>query len=197
MAGVAAGGFDEIIEFVGGGLENEVVSVEVFEFGDAETAFELADAVEAVGSVVFGGDTPEVVSSNSLLSGVAHGLDVEERGAGKLGAELGGNTVMIRGFGAVEDDEVLGEDLVLVLCGVEFDLVLGGEGGELFGEEIFGERDKVVAGGGFELDLVELVYICGIGAGGDFDMVLLGFAEGAAEALGGISEYLFLGFIEV
>lgn len=137
MAGAAAGSFNKMIKLVGGGLEDKVVGVEIFELGDTEAAFELADTVEAMLDIVFCRNAPEVVADNALLTGVAHGLHVQEWSAGELGAKLRGDAVMVRSFWAVENDEILGENLIFVSGGIKFDLAVGGESGKLFGEKIF------------------------------------------------------------
>lgn len=113
----------------------------IAKFIDAEAALEAGDAVETVVDFVFLDDAPEIVALNSPFASVAHSFHMEERSAGILRAKLGRDAVMVGGLVAVEDHEVLGEDLVLIFGSIEDSFAVFGESGKLFSKEIFREGD--------------------------------------------------------
>ena len=62
---------------------------------------------------------------------------------------------MVRSLVAVKNHEILGENLAVVLRGIEDGLAVWGESSELFGQEILGEGEEIMAFRGLELDVVE------------------------------------------
>ena len=103
----------------------------VAKFAAAETAFEEADAVKTVVFGVFVDDAPEIVAGDAARAGVVDSFPVKDRGAAELSTQFGRNGIMIRSFLAVENHEVFGEDLTLILANVEGSLVIFGEGSKL------------------------------------------------------------------
>ena len=50
--------------------------MEIDQFLDAKAALKLANTIKTMFSIVFGGNTPEIVALNSPLARIAHGLPV-------------------------------------------------------------------------------------------------------------------------
>ena len=74
VANLGAEFFDRIIQTVFGRLNNHVVRVEILEFSNAETAFKLADTIEAMLRFIKTRDAPEIVALDAPLARVAHRL---------------------------------------------------------------------------------------------------------------------------
>ena len=108
-------------------------------------------------------DAPKIVAGNMATASFAHGFYMKERGGGIFSAEVGGDAVVIAGFGAVKNHEIFGEDLVVAgFSDKEERFVVFGEGGKLFFEEAFGKSVKFVSFGGFELDFVKVFDVFGV-----------------------------------
>ena len=92
-------------------VDYEVVGGGVFELRAAEATFEFGDAVKAVLSFVCADNTPKVVAFDAAFSGFTHGFHMKKWSGGIFGAKICRRAVVIGGFVAIEDHEVLRQDI--------------------------------------------------------------------------------------
>ena len=106
--------------------------MEIDQFLDAKAAFKLTNTIKTMFSIVFGGNTPEIVALNSPLARIAHGLHMQKWSTGILCAELRRNAIVIAGLIAVENHEILRKNFAFILSSIELYFVVFMEGIELF-----------------------------------------------------------------
>ena len=155
----------------------------VAEFFDAKTAFEARYAIKPVIGFVLFDDAPKVIAFDAAGASITHGFEMKKWCAGKFSAEFGTDAVMVRSFVAVENHEILGQNLALILRSIEDSFAVRGKSGKLLLEKILRESDEIMPAGGLELDFVEFFDVGGVGRLFDGELVFGGLAQGAAQTL--------------
>ena len=69
--------FDGIIQAIFCRLNDHVVRMQVLKLFNAKAALELADAVEAMLSLIKAGDAPEILAFDTAFAGVEHSLNMK------------------------------------------------------------------------------------------------------------------------
>ena len=150
-----ASGFDDFGNKILGVIDDIVVSRGVFELSATKRTFKLGNTVKTVASFVFTNNSPEVVASDAASARVFHRFKMEQGCGGIFGAEVGGDAIMIAGFVAIKNHEILRKNFAAEFGGIHDDFIMCGKSSKLFGEEIFGESDEFLPGGVFNFKVVE------------------------------------------
>ena len=110
-----------------------IVGVKILELLDTKAALELADAIKTMFCFVKPSNTPEVVALNTPLARIAHRLHMEKWRTRIFRTEFSRNAIVIARFIAIENHEVLCQNIFAELSGIEFYLIIFCKSLELFG----------------------------------------------------------------
>lgn len=170
MSFFLAGGFDEEVEKVTEAADDEVAGGNKLDDFAAKASFEGGDAGVAMVFLTVRGDAPEIIAFDAEFFEVFDDLPLESIGAREFMIQLGRGGFKVFGFDAANQDKSIGDrrtfgsagdvnaSMVNRLRNFRIGLIsMIIEGGTLGQEGFEVGRNEMLAGGGFDLDLMKLV----------------------------------------